>query len=94
MVRILKSEVREVGDRLGVDWDVVSVNTLHTGMKVELEHGYVNMKTNVTNNDLRRTAQIALIHLVEFPDYYVRLVKMEAAAKKYWRGKRRRDVFM
>jgi hypothetical protein len=93
MPRIYKAKVLEVGDRLGVNWDVVSVDTLHTGMKVELEHGYLNTRTNVTNNDLQKTAQIALIHLIEYPDYYLRLLRMEKQADKYWKGKRRRNVF-
>ena len=40
------------------------------GMNIELEHGYVNPITNVTNNDLLMTAKIALAHLMEFPNYY------------------------
>ena len=39
-------------------------------MNIELEHGYVNPITNVTNNDLLMTAKIALAHLMEFPNYY------------------------
>ena len=94
MVRILKSDVRKVGDKLKVNWDVVSIDTLHIGMKVEMEHGYINMRTNVTNNDLRKTALIALAHIAEFPDYYVRLKRMEAQADKYWKGRKRSDVFL
>ena len=39
-------------------------------MNVELEHGYVNPNTNVTNDDLLITAKIALAHLKEYPNYY------------------------
>ena len=41
-----------------------------TGINIELEHGLVNPLTNVTDNDLLKTAKIALAHLNEFPDYY------------------------
>jgi hypothetical protein len=41
-----------------------------TGLNIELEHGNRNINTNVTDNDLIKTAKIALAHLEEFPDYY------------------------
>jgi len=37
------------------------------------------------------TARIALAHLNEFPDYYTRLERMEAEAKRDW-GVRRPDA--
>ena len=40
------------------------------GINIELEHGYVDLKTNVTDNDLLKTAKIALAHLNEYPNYY------------------------
>lgn len=39
-------------------------------MNIEKEHGKINMKTNVTNDDPIITAKIALAHLNEFPNYY------------------------
>lgn len=46
-------------------------------MDVELEHGRRDPATNVTNDDPILTGKIALAHLNEFPDYYIRLIKME-----------------
>ena len=40
------------------------------GMNIEIEHGLINPKTNVTNDDLITTAKIALAHLNEYPNYY------------------------
>ena len=40
------------------------------GINIELEHGSIKPKTNVTNNNLLTTAKIALAHLNEFPNYY------------------------
>lgn len=40
--------------------------------------------TNVTDDDLFATAQIVIAHLLEFPDYYRRLKRMESSADKYW----------
>lgn len=60
------------------------INDIIKGMKVELEHGTQYPLTNVTNDNLVTTLLITLAHLNEFPDYYKRLAKMEATAKKYW----------
>lgn len=52
------------------------------GMDVELEHGLRDPRTNVSDDDPLVTGKIALAHLNEFPDYYTRLERMEAAAKQ------------
>ena len=61
--------------------DEVELEQLRLGMEVELEHGRRDPLTNVTNDDSLLTAKIALAHLRELPDYYVRLAVMEAAAE-------------
>lgn len=86
--RISLKEAREIGERLGVDWKEFDVEQFRYGMEVELEHGTRDPETNVTNDDLLLTGKIALAHLREFPDYYVRLKKMEEEAEEYWKGKR------
>lgn len=55
---------------LGVSFDKYTIEDFLTGINIELEHGCVNKKTNVTNNNLITTAKIALAHLNEFPNYY------------------------
>ena len=40
------------------------------GINIELEHGTIDSKTNVTNDNLITTAKIALAHLNEFSNYY------------------------
>lgn len=47
---------------------------IRIGTKVEMEH----------TNDRKQAEQIAVQHLMEFPDYYDRLLKMERQAKKDW----------
>jgi hypothetical protein len=54
------------------------------GMDVELEHGTVNLRTNITNDDALMTGKIALAHLNEFSDYYTRLKRMEKEADAFW----------
>jgi hypothetical protein len=47
------------------------------GLEVELEHGSIDSRTNVTNNAPILTAKIAWTHLNELPDCYTRLKKVE-----------------
>jgi hypothetical protein len=76
-----EDEAKEVGDKLGVDWDEIDLEQFLNGMNVELEHGSRDPETNVTNDDPVMTGKIALAHLHEFSDYYERLEKMEDEAE-------------
>lgn len=59
-----------VANKLGIIFNKFSIQDLINGLNIELEHGYTNPVTNVTNNDLLMTGKIALAHLMEFPNYY------------------------
>lgn len=74
-------EARKIGELLGIDWSKFDVEQYRMGMDVELEHGLVDLHTNVTDDDHLVTGKIALAHLNEFPDYYTRLEKMEREAE-------------
>lgn len=63
-------EIFEVAKNLGIKFDKFTFDEFKRGIEIELEHGLVNPKTNVTNNNLLKTAKIALAHLNEFPNYY------------------------
>ena len=63
-------DILDVAKTLNIDFTKFSLNDFITGINIELEHGLVNLETNVTNNNLLLTAKIALAHLNEFPDYY------------------------
>jgi hypothetical protein len=75
-------QVREVAERLDIDWRSSSFDfdQFWRGMEVELEHGRRDPATNVTDDDPFRTGKIALAHLKEMPDYYTRLARMEGEA--------------
>lgn len=77
-------EARVIGDSLNIDWQATDLEQFRIGLAIELEHGGVDPRTNVTNDDLLMTGKIALAHLNEFPDYYTRLEKLEAEAEKFW----------
>ena len=74
-------EARQVGEKLGIDWSNFDIEQYRMGLDVELEHGLVDLHTNVTNDDPIMTGKIALAHLNEFPDYYTRLDIMEREAE-------------
>jgi len=81
-----ESQASEIAKQLNIDWDSVKfdLEQFRHGMDVELEHGSEDEITNVTNDDPLLSGKIALAHLNEFPDYYVRLDKMEEEAEKFW----------
>lgn len=64
------SDVYYVATLLNIRFDKFSPEELLSGMNIELEHGLISPKTNVTDDDLVMTAKIALAHLNEFPNYY------------------------
>ena len=72
---------RTIGKKLGIDWKLINFDEFMMGLSVELEHGSRDSETNVTDNDLEKTAKIALAHLKEINDYYTRLNKMEKEAE-------------
>src|SRR5450759_94498 len=81
-------QAKTLGEQLGVRWDKFDLAQFRAGFAVELEHGTVNQRTNVTNDDPLMTGKIALAHLTEFPDYYTRLAKLEEEAKSFWDSKK------
>ena len=53
-------DILEVANELNIDFTKFSLSDFITGINIELEHGLVEPKTNVTNNDLLLTAKICL----------------------------------
>lgn len=80
-------EAKAIGEKLGIDWTKFDVEQFRRGMDVELEHGLLDSRTNVTDDDALTTGKIALAHLNEYPDYYTRLDKLEKEAEDYWNKK-------
>jgi len=77
-------QAKAIGEQLGIRWETFDPEQFRVGLEVELEHGSVNPASNVTNDDPLMTGKIAWAHLAEFPDYYTRLARMEAEAKRFW----------
>jgi len=93
--KITLKNAKDIANRLGIDLKIVPPNYWQFAMQIELEHGKKGSSlTNVTNDDLYKTGQIALAHILEFPDYYVRLKKLEDAAIDYWRNNTKPNILL
>lgn len=84
-------EARQIGDTLGIDWSTVDLEQFRTGLRVEMEHGSHDPRTDVTHDDPIATGKIAWAHINEFADYYTRLARMEKEADAYWATRGKRD---
>jgi len=63
-------DIMNVANYLNIDFNKFSFDDFKRGINIELEHGLQDKNTNVTDNDLLKTAKIALAHLNELPNYY------------------------
>lgn len=79
--KFTKEEALSIGKTIGIDFNKIDPEQFRMGLEVELEHGTRFPQANVTNNDPILTGKIAYAHLLELPDYYTRLNKMEKEAK-------------
>ena len=94
--KISTKEAIWAAKKLDINLRILKLSTWKKGLNIELEHGkneLVKGKTNVTNNDILKTAKIALAHILEYPDYYQRLEKMEHNAEKYWKHRNKLYIF-
>ena len=64
------NEILSVANYLNIDFSKFPFEDFKRGINIELAHGIENTGTNVTDNDLIKTAKIALAHLNELPNYY------------------------
>ena len=95
MRKVTLKQAKHIGKRLKLNFEIIDLKEFRYGMEVELEHGKrFGAITNVTNDDLYLTGKIVLAHLVEFPDYYARLKKMESVAERYWAKRKRPNIFL
>lgn len=55
---------------LNIDFKRFPFDDFKRGLIIEMEHGKINKSTNITDDNLLKTAKIALAHLNEYPNYY------------------------
>ncbi len=75
-----QAEARIIGEKVGIDFSQYDLEEFRKGLAVELEHGTVDARTDVTGDNEMMTAKITWAHLKEIPDYYTRLLAMENEA--------------
>ena len=63
-------DILNIANYLNIDFTKFPFEDFKRGINIELEHGKDNNLTNVTDDDLLKTAKITLAHLNEFPNYY------------------------
>lgn len=78
-------KAKEVGDEIGVNWDLVDLGEFIQGIKEEQEHSGIlgGTATKVIEKfDYKASGMIAYEHLLERPDYYTKLEELEDEGDK------------
>lgn len=82
-------KAKEIGDEIGVDWDIVDLGQFIQGIKEEMEHGNeYGSSTKVHDDDYVTSGRIAYAHLIERADYYTALEIMEQEGEQKYSGSR------
>jgi hypothetical protein len=85
--KFTNEEAKIIGDKIGINWELVDLDEFRMGLTVELEHGSHDPETNVIDDNEELAGKIAWAHLKEIRDYYTRLEKMEEEGEAYWESK-------
>lgn len=81
MKNFSKINVLYITLKLKINFEEYDFSEILKGLNIELEHGTINTKFNITDDKIIPTLKIVLKHLNEIPDYYTRLEKMK---KEYY----------
>lgn len=94
-MKISKTVAAKLAKEFKINLEIVSLDEWKDGLNIELEHGKrVSKLTNITNDNLKMTAIIAIAHILEDPNYYKHLKKMEQTREKYWSTKKKPNIFL
>lgn len=89
--RFSKKTARRVAKELQIDLKKIPFEEFYKGINVELEHGHIDPRTDVTGDDPILTGKIALAHLYQDgPRYYTFLEHMEELMKELGLGPQQR----
>ncbi len=93
-MKITNTIAKKLATDFNLNLNVVPFDEWKDGLNIELEHGKkINKITNITNNNLKMTAKIALAHLIEDPRYYKFLIQMEKKREVYWSIRNKPNIF-
>lgn len=94
-MKINKTEAIKLARKYKIDLDVIPIEEWQYGLNVELEHGSKLSKlTNITKNNKDINSRIVIAHLLEFPQYYKHLKKMEEKMDKYYSKREKPCIFL
>lgn len=92
--KVSVDDAYKLAQSFGLDLNTVPISVWRYALEVEFEHGpKFGPRFDVTHYQLIPTAQIALAHLEEFPDYYQRLYQLEREAINYWNKRVKPPIF-
>ena len=91
---VSENDMNQLSEKYKLNLKLLGIDMIKYGYKVELEHGLVNSKTNITNDDKEMTFKIMLAHIMEYPDYYIRLFKLENEAEEFWSSVKKINIFL
>ncbi len=76
------AEAKNIGDKLGIDWETFDVKQFRLGLNAELADGTYNPVTSFASDDPIMIGKVVRAHLKEFPDYYTQWAQMEKEAER------------
>ncbi len=82
--RITLAEAERIGNIFSIDWNQVLLKSFRMGLEAELDQCAIDLDSDETGEDYLVIGKIALEHLIEYPEYYLRLAIMEKEADEYW----------
>lgn len=94
-MKINKTTSIKLAKKYKINLDIIDIDEWHYGLNVELEHGRkVSKLTNITGDNIDITCKIVIAHILEDPQYYKHLKKMEDRREKYWSTRNKPNIFI
>jgi len=94
-MKINKQEAIKLAKKYYINLDIIPIIEWQYGLNVELEHGSKLSKlTNITKNNKDINSRIVIAHILEDPQYYRHLKKMEDRREKYWSTRNKPNIFL
>lgn len=91
---IRTKQARKIGKYYNINFNIIPISEWRDGLNVELEHGSkFGQLLDVTKDDIKKTAKIVIVHLLEDPKYYYYLKKLEKKREDYWKKREKPVIF-
>jgi len=79
---VSKEQAMEIGRKVGLNWHKIDPEQFRMGLEIEQEHTGLKGGNTIVAKNMVDVGKVTLAHLLEIPDYYTRLKRMEDEAKK------------